>query len=236
MGQIKLLEKKDFKKSTHGPRDTFTHEGKGKAQSDSGLSLVSTEKVNDMDLRSMGLGKDNLEGVGRFTYGILKAKSNSNLVKGKKDFARSRASHINSTQSGRTQENKSSNTQWTPSIATLQAGKSGGFTFGDNPRNEMGELCKRQNCDDPTNGHNRDKSSTHPHHRVVQSESQAGLEVGFLTDNDKLKAGFSTPNRPGLGKNGRTMMEVFVKHTGARGGKNNCLESYSSNIGKSSAV
>lgn len=163
---------------------------------------MSTEKVNDMDSRSMGLGKDNLEGVGRFTYGFLKAKPKSNSVKGKKVFARSRASHINSTQSGRTQENKSSNTQWTPSIATLQAGKSGGFTFEDNPGNEMGELCKQQNCDDPTSGHSRDKSPTHPHHGVVQSKSQVGPEVGLLTDNDKLKVRFSTPDRTGLGKNG----------------------------------
>lgn len=32
------------------------------------------------------------------------------------------------------------------------------------------------------------------------------------------------------------MMEGSVRHTGAEGGKNNGLESYSSNIGKSSAV
>lgn len=114
-----------------------TSKGKRKAHFESGLSLLSKEKVNDKDVRSTGLGHDSLEEVGQFTYGTLKAKPNSNSVKGKKDFARSRATHLNLSQSSRTRENKNPNTQWTLGIATIQSGKNGGFTFGNNPGNEM---------------------------------------------------------------------------------------------------
>lgn len=71
-------------------------EGKMKAQIEMGLTMVSKEQVHDKDLLSTGLGQDGLENLGQFNQGFAKGKPISNLVKGKKDFARSRAFHTSS--------------------------------------------------------------------------------------------------------------------------------------------
>lgn len=61
-----------------------------------GLNLLSKEQVNAKDLMNTDLGHDSLENLDRISHGSVIVKPKSISVKGKKDFARSRALHTNS--------------------------------------------------------------------------------------------------------------------------------------------
>ena len=62
------------------------------------------------------------------------------------------------------------------------------------------------------------------------------MEDGVSVDVDKFNARLSPSNRLGLGKNGRPVVEVFVRHAEAEGRKNLGLESHSSNISEPSVM
>lgn len=79
-----------------GSSSTSKNEGNRKAQFETGLNMLHKEQTNAKESMSMGLGHVGLENQGRFYHGFVKGKPNSNSMKGKKDFARSRALHVNS--------------------------------------------------------------------------------------------------------------------------------------------
>lgn len=95
------------------------NKGKRKAQVETSLNLLSKEQVNAKDLMSTSLGHDRLKNLDRFNHGSVIVKPNSISVKGKKDFARSRALYTNSSQIGRTKGIKNTNTKWMLSIYTI---------------------------------------------------------------------------------------------------------------------
>lgn len=123
--------------------------------------------MNAKDLMSTGLGHDRLENLDWFSHGSMIVKPNSISVKGKKDFARNRALHTNSSQTGQRKEIKNINTEWTFSICMIQAKKNGRFKFGSNLGNEMGDQCGRRDSGDSASDHRGNKSTPHSHHRVV---------------------------------------------------------------------
>lgn len=201
-----------------------------------GLNLLSKEQVNAKDLMNTDLGHDSLENLDRISHGSVIVKPKSISVKGKKDFARSRAPHTNSSQIGHTKEIKNTNSEWTLSICMIQADKNGGFKFGSNSGNEMGDQCGRRDSGDSASDHRGNKSTPHSHHGVVRSKAPTGMEDGVSIDVDKFNAGLSPSNRPSLGKNGKPVVEVSVKHAGAGGKKNLGLESHSLNINEPSVM
>ena len=62
------------------------------------------------------------------------------------------------------------------------------------------------------------------------------MEDGVFVDADKFNARLSPSNILGLGKNGKLVVEVSVRHAGAGGRKNLGLESHSSNISEPSVM
>ena len=138
MNSKETLGSKNLKNEV-GPSGMGKNEGKRKAQFETGLNLLCKELVNAKDLMSMGLGHD--ENLDRFSHGSMIVKPNYISMKGKKDFARNRALHTNSSQTGHTKEIKNTNTEWMLSICMIQEKKNGRFKFGSNLGNEMGDQC-----------------------------------------------------------------------------------------------
>nr|POF19598.1 hypothetical protein CFP56_65258 [Quercus suber] len=119
------------------------------------------EEGDAKKLKITDLRYDSLENVGRFSHGSVKTKPNSNSIKDKKDFARSRATYTNSSQIDRTKDIKNSNTQWTLNISMIQSRQNGRFKFGSNLGNEMGDQRGRQDCGGSASDRRGNKSPTH---------------------------------------------------------------------------
>ena len=151
-------------------------EGKRKAQCELGLNMVSKEQVNVKETLSTSLGPDGLRNQGRFSHGSAKGKPHSNLVKGKKEFARSRALHFNSPQFGRTKEVNNSSTECTLSISSIQADQNGGFKFGAYVGRETSEQHGWRVFGEPESDYGGVGSSSHSHNDSVQAEFPMGME------------------------------------------------------------
>nr|POE74141.1 hypothetical protein CFP56_63251 [Quercus suber] len=153
------------------------NEGKRKAHMDVGLNVVTKEQVCVKEVSSSGLGRDGLGNKGQFSHGSTKGKPNSNSVKGKKEFARSKAIHLNSPQSDRTKEIKSSSTkeikssstEWTLSICSVKTNQNSGFKFGADQHGRRG-YGEFESVDGGVG------SSPHSHHDSVQANASMGME------------------------------------------------------------
>lgn len=94
-----------------GPSRMSKNEVIRKSQFESSLN-----QANAKEAVSMRSGHDGFEYQGRFSHRSAKGKPNANSVKGKKEFANSRALHFNSPQSGRSKEVNKNSIKWTLSI------------------------------------------------------------------------------------------------------------------------
>nr|POF09822.1 hypothetical protein CFP56_67430 [Quercus suber] len=161
--------------------------------------MVSKEQVCVKEVSSSGLGCDGLGNKGQFSHGSTKGKPNSNSVKGKKEFARSKAIHLNSPQSDCTKEIKSSSTEWTLSICSVKPDQNDGFKFGADQHRQRG-YGEFESVDGGVG------SSPHSQHDSVQANASLGVEdcrAGLVKngrdedDHEKDRGGQHPTNIPG---------------------------------------
>lgn len=184
---LKLVDKNNSKKpsvldkadqSSNGP-STSSVEGKRKAHSGPVFSLTSqafnVEASPNESTRS-DLGHGNYsprlpKPVGKFHKGTSKTKPFATSVKGKKYYARARASSLSPSLATTSEGISSFKLDWSSNIFKLQSVPSGEFKFCSLARNEVGDQCRWTNSGNFKDNHRRDQSPTYPLHGMVQLQA-----------------------------------------------------------------
>ena len=86
----------------------------------------------------------------QFSIGLSKTKPNCNSVKGKKDFARTRANYTSPNYVVIPKELYPTKPEWSFNISKIQSSPNGEFKFGSNLGNNMGDQCGQRDNGDPS--------------------------------------------------------------------------------------
>ena len=204
-------------KDSCGLSITKVSEGKRKAHAK--LNSSPSTEAKELIISSNGpahtsLGQARLEAVGHFSKGLSKTKPNSNSVKGKKDFARTRASYSSPSSTVIPKERHSTKSKWSFSISKIHYGPNGDFKFDSKPGNKMGDQCGRLDYGDPTSDYRRDHSTPYPHHGMVQPQTLKGMEITVPSNSNECSVGLPLSDRPSMAKGDRPLVEVPLKHLG----------------------
>ena len=181
-----------------GPSTSSVAEGKRKAHSELVTSSRSSAHIVEASpFASSTQGLDSLElpgPIGNFHKGFANAKSVAALVKGKKYFARTRASPL-SQSSAVSQEKDISSKKivWSASITKLQTVPPGDFQFCSLARNEVGDQ------------------------RTGQLQAQQGMEIHAPLEADECRSGISPLHSNGMASDDRSLVDFHGKRTGGGG-------------------
>nr|POE60661.1 uncharacterized protein CFP56_41048 [Quercus suber] len=164
------------------PAGSKSSDGKRKARSKLDLSVeLEPNSVGNKVSGLMGSGSSRITqaklSIGpsmKFNQGLTLAKLVATLVKGKKDFARGRASPISSGSAAPSKEKTPaphsshaekllSTVDWSSSITKIQGYSNGGFQFQNKSGREVGDQIGGEDCGNSFSGHRRSLSSPHTH-------------------------------------------------------------------------
>ena len=85
----------------------------------------------------------------QFSIGLSKTKPNCNSIKGKKDFACTRANYTSPNYAVIPKECYTTKPEWSFNISKIQSSPNGEFKFGSNLGNNMGDQCGQRDNGDP---------------------------------------------------------------------------------------
>lgn len=214
--QESLVSDKAFK-PTNGPQADPSNEGKRKAQSDLVTNVSSQPKHAEnspkfSNCQDKSPSTDSKQAKGNVHNGQTKVRPLTNSVKGKKEYARSRATPHSPCVAAATPS-----LDWSANITKLYSVPNGDFTFSSPASKEVGRKSQGVNSGDTKGDCLGDKSPTNSIHGLVQVQAMQGMENGVPIDPGECNSGDLASDSAGRGKDKQVTVEDSLGVNGSVG-------------------